>query len=88
MNDPAQQNTPSTAAFRLLPEWKQVLRRAWSIRLMLAAGLLSGFEFVLPYLADDPPLPRGVFNALSVLVIAAAFVARLVAQKGLQDDQA
>ena len=65
----------------LLADWKAIVRRAWSIRLMLLAGLLTGCEAVLPLFVAD--LPRHVFSALSVAVIAAAMVARLVAQKGL-----
>lgn len=28
----------------LLPEWRAVLARAWSVRLILLAGLLTGAE--------------------------------------------
>lgn len=66
---------------RLLPDWRQILRRAWSIRLMLLAGLLSGAEVVLPLFGDS--LPRALFAALSLLAVMGAFVARLVAQQGL-----
>jgi hypothetical protein len=34
----------------LVANWRRVLRYAWSIRLMLFAGLLSGLELVLPLL--------------------------------------
>lgn len=66
---------------KLLPDWRDVLRRAWSVRLMILAGLLSGVEVILPYFAES--LPRGLFAGLSILVIAGAFVARILAQKGL-----
>lgn len=66
---------------RLKEDWRIVLRKAWSIRLMLLAGLLSGVEVVLPLFADL--LPRGMFAGLSGASVAAAFVARLVAQKDL-----
>lgn len=69
---------------RLLPDWKRVLRKAWSIRLMLLAGLLSGCEVILPLYADR--FQRGAFAALSLLVISGAFVMRLVAQKDMRDD--
>ena len=42
---------------RLINEWRAVLRRAWSIRLMLLAGLLSGIEVVLPLLDGVLPIP-------------------------------
>lgn len=68
----------------LIPNWRAVLRRGWSIRLILLAGLLSGLEVVLPWLGEqvEPRLMAG----LSCLVVAAAFVARLLAQRGLSDD--
>lgn len=69
---------------KLLPDWREILRKAWSIRLMILAGLLSGLEAIIPFFVDA--LPRGVFAVLSVLTISGAFVARLVAQKGLHDD--
>jgi hypothetical protein len=63
----------------LLPDWRAILRRAWSIRLMLLAAVLSGVEVVLPLFAHL--FPHGTFAALSFLAVAAALVARLVAQK-------
>lgn len=63
------------------PRWRLILRRAWSVRLMLLAGLLTGAEAALPFLGHT--LPRGVFATASGLTVAAAFVARLVAQRDL-----
>jgi hypothetical protein len=67
---------------QLLPNWRAVLRRAWSIKLIVVAGLLSGLEAALP-LMDWLPVPPGVFAALSFIVTAAAFVARLIAQSSI-----
>lgn len=66
---------------RLINNWRAVLLRAWSMRLMLAAAVLSGAEFVLPFFSDH--LPAGVFAGLSFVTVAGAFVARIVAQKDL-----
>lgn len=66
----------------LVSDWKRLLRHAWSVRLMLLAAILSGIEVALPFF--DSALPRGVFAAVSALVVAAAFVARLVAQKSME----
>ena len=63
----------------LYPNWREILRRAWSIRFMLLAGALSAVEVALPFFADQ--FPRGTFAALSRLAVGAAFVARLVAQR-------
>jgi len=68
----------------LLPDWRRILRHAWSIRLMLLAGLLSGCEAALPFFADS--LPRGIFAGLSIVVAAGALVARVTVQKGIHGD--
>lgn len=70
---------------KLAPDWKRVLRRAWSIRLVLLAGVFSAAEVTLPFL--EPSIPPGIFAALSGLAAGGAFIARLVAQKGLSDAQ-
>lgn len=66
---------------KLVENWQDILRKAWSIRLILLAGLLSGLEVALPFFSDV--IPRGLFAALSIVVVGGAFVARLVAQKDL-----
>lgn len=70
---------------KMLPNWKRIIRKAWSVRLMLLAGLLSGCEAVLPLFSDA--LPRGVFSGLTIVIITAALVARVVAQSGVRDDE-
>ncbi|ANB34735.1 hypothetical protein M2324_000418 [Rhodovulum sulfidophilum] len=62
----------------LVPQWRALIRRAWSIRLILIAGLLSGLSLASPDLLG---IPRGLFAGLSALVTAAAFAARLIAQR-------
>lgn len=69
---------------KLLTDWKRILKRAWSIRLLILAGVLSGIEVILPFFSDA--IPRGPFAVLSFLAVAGAFVARLVAQKELADE--
>lgn len=63
------------------PNWRNIVRKAWSIRLMALAVLLTVAEVVLPFFAHD--LPNGLFAALSGVVVAGAFVARLLAQKDM-----
>lgn len=69
---------------KILDDWKTILKKAWSIRLMLMAGILSGIEVVLPLFIDT--FPRGVFAVLSILFTGAAFVARIMAQKVFRND--
>jgi hypothetical protein len=74
---------------KLLNDWKQILKKAWSMRLMAVAGLLSGGEVVIQiYGADWLPLPNWARAALIMGIIGGAFVARLVAQQGMGDDPA
>ena len=71
---------------KLLPDWRDIVRRAWSIRLMLLAGLLSGCEAVLSAIGSDwLPLPRWVSALVVMVVIGAAFVTRLLAQRESDD---
>jgi len=64
---------------KLYDNWKEILRKAWSIRFLVLAGVLSGIEIILPMFAEQ--FPRNVFAALSFIFVAAAFVSRLVAQR-------
>lgn len=52
---------------------------------MLLAGLLSGLEVVLPLLDGVLPIPPGIFAALSFVTVAAAFIARVIAQKDINN---
>lgn len=69
----------------LHPEWRAIMAHAWSIRLMILAGLLSGLEAALPLF----PLPfsPAAIGVLTLVVVGAAFVARLIAQKEFTDDK-
>ena len=68
---------------KLLENWRDIVRKAWSMRLMLLAAALSGVEIVLPLFSES--IPRGVFAVGSFVTVAGAFLARLVAQKGLSE---
>jgi len=67
----------------LIPDWKIVARKAWSVRLMALASVLSGCEAVLPY--AEFMLPRGSFAMLSFVIVTLALLARFVAQRDIQD---
>lgn len=66
---------------RLYDNWREIVRRSWSLRFIIVAGLLSGCEIALPLIGDR--FTPGVFAGLSFAFTAAAFIARLVAQKGI-----
>jgi hypothetical protein len=64
---------------KLADDWKVILKKAWSIRLIVLAGVLSAIEVVLPFFSND--IPRGPFAVMSFMAVSGAFIARLVAQK-------
>lgn len=66
---------------KLIRNWKDVLTKAWSARLMILAGILSGAEVALPYFTAV--IPPGILSALSSMVVSAAFIARFLAQKNM-----
>ena len=67
---------------RLIPDWHVVLRKAWSVRLLALAAVLSGVEVLLP--VYETSIPTGVFAMLSGVITSAALVARIVAQKDIK----
>ena len=62
----------------LLDNWRDLLRKAWSVRLAILSAGLSAMEFALPFVA--PEQPSGLFAGAAVLVSLAAAAARVVAQ--------
>jgi Trk-type K+ transport system membrane component len=68
----------------LINNYKEVLRKAWSVRLIVLAGVLSGLEAILPMFVSN--FPRGLFAVLSMVTTTGAFVARLVVQRDLQKE--
>ena len=68
---------------KLYANWRDIVRRAWSVRLMALAFVMTVLEVVLPFFERD--MPRGVFAGLTGLAVGGAFVARLVAQRDLDD---
>lgn len=64
---------------RLYANWKTIVIKAWSIRLMAIAFLLTMAEAMLPFFSES--FPPKIFAVLSGLAVAGAFVSRLVAQR-------
>jgi hypothetical protein len=65
----------------LKDDWRDVVRKAWSVKFMVLAFVLTMAEVMLPFFSDAVP-PR-TFAVLSGLAVAGAFVTRLV--QGLTD---
>jgi hypothetical protein len=66
---------------RLVSNWWAVLTRAWSVRLLIVAALLSAAEVVLPIYQQIYMLPNRLFAILSGLFTFGALIARIVAQR-------
>lgn len=64
--------------------WRDILKKAWSIRFIILAGALSAFEIILPLFIQD--LPRGLFASLSFLATSGAFISRLIVQRNLDES--
>lgn len=62
--------------------WRTLLRKAWSVKFMVLAFLLTMAEVMLPFFSDA--VPPKLFAVLSGLAVAGAFVSRLIAQKDMQ----
>lgn len=71
--------------FRLREDWARILKKAWSVRLMLLAALLSGVEVALPFFTDR--FPQGIAGILSLLVTMAALIARVVVQQDVTPEK-
>jgi hypothetical protein len=69
------------ALLKLHDEISWIVSHAWSFRFLLLAPMLSGAEAILPLISNHQPLPPRIFAAATFLIVAAATVARLVAQK-------
>ncbi len=68
---------------KLIPNAKGVLAKAWTIRLILLAGVLSGAEVALQFWM--PNWPDGYLAAFSGAISAVALFARVVAQSDLEE---
>jgi hypothetical protein len=69
---------------RLLPEWKTIVKRAWSFRFTALGALLAGIELALPLFSDV--FHRGVFLGLSIVVSVVGAILRLVSQPEMHQE--
>ena len=70
--------------FKVRKDWKWILRRAWSVKLILVAGLLTGLEVFLPLIFDHGLLVFApwVYPVAMLALTMAALIARVIAQEG------
>lgn len=70
---------------RLLPDWRAVAKRAWSVRLNLLIATLDGS--MLGMMAFYDVVPGPYYMGLSIALALAACLARLLQQPALHKDQ-
>ena len=56
---------------KLYPNWKDILQKAWSIRFMVIAAILSGIEIILPIFGDQ--IPKNLFAILSFFFVGVLY---------------
>lgn len=71
---------------KLLPDWKRILKRSWSLYAIGVASVLTGCEAVLASFGTEwIPLSAGWRMVIIFVVMMLAFWLRLVAQKNMGD---
>ena len=70
---------------KLVPEWKRIARKAWSVRLAVLAALLGAAEVGVQLFAAVRPTPYLAIAA--ALCSLAASIARLVAQPEITHER-
>lgn len=68
----------------LLPDWRRVARKAWSVKLAILSAILSAVEIGVQVMAVVRPTPWFAMGA--AVVSLAAGLARLVAQPEMRDE--
>lgn len=71
---------------KLGSKWRSVLMKAWSVRLMILAAVLSGLEAAVTLAGNFLDLPKGLFALLAFFATCAAFIARFIVQKDMDGD--
>jgi hypothetical protein len=72
----------AAASVRLDANWREIARRAWSVRFWTLAVLFALAEAVLPLIWTDCPPPLRLTGAVLAFSLA-GLASRFVAQRGL-----
>lgn len=68
----------------LIPDWRLILRKAWSVRLAVLAAAFSAAEVALPFFT--PFFPDRTMAVLAVLASTGAVIARIWAQPAMHTE--
>lgn len=72
--------------FALIPNWREILRRAWSVRFIILSILLQGIDIVMQITIGQMPEVSWTLRIAAGLSGMAAFGARFIPQKGITND--
>ncbi len=64
---------------KLHTDYKHILRKSWSIKWGVLAGIFSGAEVILPLFMNS--IPKNMFALLSFVAVGGAIWARLLVQQ-------
>lgn len=67
---------------QLYDNWREILRKAWSIKFIIVAGIFAACEVALA-VAGDMWFSPGTLAGLSAAASCCALISRLVAQKDI-----
>lgn len=62
-------------------EWQKVAKRSWSVRFAVLSVLLTGFDFMMPFLL--PEHPTRILQVFAASAAMASAGARLILQRNL-----
>lgn len=85
-------NVGRTATPHLAPNWKRIVMRAWSVRLMGLGVLVNGLDVAWPYFEAYLPISKLSFGLVAMFLSMGAIYARIKYQRNLRgvgsDEQA
>lgn len=67
---------------RLNENWRRILGKSWSLRLVALIGVLQVLDAILPLLGAS--IPPGAMTVLSILAALGAAAARVIAQPDIE----
>ena len=70
----------------LIPDWKIVLKKAWSVRFTIASAVFSALEMIVPMIQPGE-VQRGLFAGVAFLISIGATGVRVLAQKEVPNAQ-
>ena len=72
--------------FKVKDDWKHILKRAWSSRIVLLAGLLTALQFILLAAWDMGLIAMRpwVYPIVMGTLMGAALITRILAQKDFE----